>query len=103
MAKIKKVTVEDLEEVVVSKDLVRILGDDEESRTIKATLNSKVHASHANYRCYKCNGSGKLYSPTGKLSHDTNSQTPVRFDECPTCDGTGLVDYHTSKSNGWLK
>lgn len=104
MAKVKKVNDETIEDRVVIKDLREILGDDEEARSIRATLNSKMTIKGAEYRCYDCNGKGRVYNDYGRqLETNPYNNCVVRYDTCPTCDGAGLVGFNTHKEKGWDK
>lgn len=104
MAKVKKVNDETAEDRFVTKKLYEILGDSEESRSIIATLNSRTTTHGATYRCYDCNGKGKVYNNHGNhLETNSYNTCAVRYDTCPTCDGAGLVDFSTYKEKGWDK
>lgn len=65
----------------------------------KLNLPTNVDARTLNYRCYHCNGSGKVWSEHGDLTHFNG----VRYNECKTCGGGGNVDFTTSKNFKWLK
>lgn len=88
---------------VPSTTLEALLGpNDEAEKEVKIIEGLTKSPFTANYRCYDCQGKGKLYNSHGKHteSHKYNTSS-VRYDFCNTCHGKGTVDFITFKAKGF--